>query len=79
MFRCPVTGKITAPGEPQLKLIVSKRLRDYLTKVDSIGGTRMVRSKGWEIEKEIAVSQEGLDILNFIKGDREVCDDTDVR
>lgn len=49
MFRCEITGKVTAPGEKMHRIVVAKRQVTYPN-----------RKTGWEIVKEIRVSAEGL-------------------
>jgi hypothetical protein len=65
MFRCDVTGKLTAPGEPCKKVIVETRKRVYEREVrdPETGARTILTSTGWEIVKEINVSPEGIEIL----------------
>jgi len=57
MFRCSITNKLSKPGEKQNKVVIEKRDKVY-TDPD----TGEVISKGWEIVKEISVTDEGLKI-----------------
>jgi hypothetical protein len=57
MFKCAITGKNSKPGEEQKKLVIERREKQY-TDPD----TGEVIATGWEIVKEIAVTDEGLRI-----------------
>jgi hypothetical protein len=71
VFRCAVTGKLTAPGEECRKVIITTRPVTYTNYVPNMDGDtwhngqrcRVVISKGWEIVKEVNVSPEGLEVL----------------
>lgn len=65
MFKCAITGKISKPNEPMIKVVTETRPKVYENMVydeDEEGG-RVILSKGFETVKEIAVTQEGLDIM----------------
>lgn len=66
MFWCPITQRHTQPGEKMYKVVVERRERAYTeTRVDP--ETRQeyehVVGVGWEIVKEIGVSEAGYRIL----------------
>lgn len=58
MFRCPITRKLTRPREKQFKIVLETRPKVY-TKLMKDGTTEKVIGKGWEIVKELCVSEEG--------------------
>jgi len=63
MFICQVTGKSSKPGEKMNKLPVIKRDRFYFKKIKNEETERWAEvevGKGWEIVREISVSDEGL-------------------
>lgn len=68
-FRCPVTGKVSKPGVKPVQVVVSRRDRAYFDTEDGKPGTLQDGSPapqigaGWEIERELSVSQEGYEIL----------------
>jgi len=57
MFRCAITGKLSKPGEKMNKVVVETREKTYTDPE-----TGEVVGKGWEIVKEVSVSDEGLKI-----------------
>jgi ribosomal protein L28 len=57
-FRCAITNKTTEPGERMNKVVVETREKVY----SDSEGTEVAR--GRETVKEIAVSAEGLRILD---------------
>lgn len=72
MFKCAVTGEVTEPREPQTKVVVQTRAKQYVNEVwDEETGKRIViHSQGHEIVKEINVSPKGMAILeNRVKDD----------
>ena len=68
MFRCQITGKNTQPGEKCNKVVIERREKVYTqTKIltqDFRDVETLSISNGWEIVKEINVSDEGLEIWN---------------
>lgn len=63
MFRCALTGRMSKPGEKSFRLTVSTRPRVYVeTRLNE--ETRKKEEvevgSGFEIVKEIVVSEEGL-------------------
>lgn len=62
-FKCQITGKISKSGEKCNKIVTKKRDRVY-TKWVANEETRqweeVVAGHGWEVVKEINVSNEGL-------------------
>jgi len=65
MFKCQVTGKVSQPGEKMFKVIVSKNPKVYIETRTVDGESVDVEvSKGWEIGKELCVSEEGLMLFN---------------
>jgi hypothetical protein len=66
MFKCALTGKLTKPGEKAFSVVVEKRDRIYLNEE----GEEV--SRGWEIVKEIRVSEEGYN--KWIKMNEEMGD-----
>lgn len=70
MFICAVTGKVSKPGEPQIKVVVETRKVEYKNLInheDERGRSVQVEkvSRGEEIVKEIAVTKEGFDQLQL--------------
>ena len=65
MFRCAVTGKLTKPREPQIKIVVETRPKEYVNfKWDEETREKIrIESRGFETVKEVSVSQEGYDLL----------------
>lgn len=88
VFRCdifrdpkdPDKGKVTAPKEPQTKVVWQTREKTYVNYIPDIEGDcyhndmkcRKVESKGWEIVKELNVSLEGLALLAKLPADPSV-------
>lgn len=67
MYRCAITGKLSAPGELCNKVVVETRERIYFTKVLNEETRKMEDveiGRGHEIVKEINVSEAGLKIWN---------------
>jgi len=60
MFRCAVTGKVSAPGEPAHRVVIERRARTY-----AADKHHAVESKGWEIVREVLVTAEGLKQLSM--------------
>ncbi len=68
MFVCAVTGKVSKPGEPMVKVVVETRPKQYVnlvTRIDENGREfqETVTSTGWEIVREIQVTPEGYEQL----------------
>jgi len=67
MYKCSLTGKTTKLGEKLNKVVVESREKVYSKKVFN-EETRQVETlqigTGWEIVKEIQVSEEGLNLWN---------------
>lgn len=57
MFRCAVTGKLSKPGEKCNKIVVERREKLYKREGEVI-------ARGWEIVREISVTEEGLKQYN---------------
>jgi hypothetical protein len=55
MFKCPITKKTSRPGEKPVRVIVERRDREYKNDDGQVIG------RGWEIVKEIFVSEEALE------------------
>ena len=67
MFICQVTGKISKPGEKLNRLPVVKRDKVYFKKIknEETGKWDDVEvGRGWEIVREITVSDEGVVVWN---------------
>lgn len=67
MFICQVTGKISKPGEKLNRLPVAKRDKVYFKKIknEETGKWDDVEvGRGWEIVREISVSDEGVTVWN---------------
>ncbi len=67
MFICQVTGKISKPGEKLNRLPVVKRDKVYFKKIknEETGKWDDVEvGRGWEIVREITVSDEGVTVWN---------------
>lgn len=62
MFFCMFTKKFSAPGEAQHKVIISKRPKEYSAwrENDDEEWIFVKVSSGWEIEKELPATEEGL-------------------
>lgn len=67
MFKCAITGRISRPGEKMNKVVVETRDRRYFEmrkNEETMIWERVEVGRGWEIVKEISVSDEGLKSLN---------------
>lgn len=71
MFRCPVTGRVSKPGEKPITVVLEKRAREYWDTDDgrvpqgsirTYDGDRVyhVIGTGWEVVRELNVSKDGL-------------------
>lgn len=63
MFRCEVTNKLSAPGEKINRIVVKKRPREYFEMRLNEETERYEEVRvgiGWEIEKEIIATDEGV-------------------
>jgi len=72
MYVCQITGKQSKPGDKPSKVTVATRERDYTRWVrneETNKWEEVFVSRGWEIVKEISVSQEGLDLWNSWSAD----------
>jgi len=58
MFRCQVTGKLSKPGEKSVKVVLTKRPRQYWNNLPEGDPDRKVIAEGWEIVEELTVSKE---------------------
>lgn len=65
MFKCAITGKITKPREPLVRVVVETRPKTYVNyKWDEETGEKIrIESKGYETVREVNVSPEGMAIL----------------
>jgi hypothetical protein len=62
MFKCQITGKLSKPGEKLRKVVSEKREKTYFRRIRDMetGKLNTVEAgKGWEIAKELSVSEEG--------------------
>ena len=67
MYRCEITNRLSERGQKLNKLVVKTRERVYTRWVkneETKQWEEVFMSKGWEIVKEINVSQAGLDLWN---------------
>jgi len=67
MFICQITGKVSKPGEKLNKVTVQTRDRVYIQRQkDSETGewVDVEIGRGWEIVKQIYVSDDGFKIWN---------------
>jgi len=65
MFRCMITNKITRPGEKMHRVVLETRPRTYTECIREEGEwVELEVGRGFEIVKEIQVSDEGLRIYN---------------
>ena len=63
MFICEITGRVTKSGEKMNRVPIVKRDRVYFKKLkneDTGKWDEVEVGRGWEIVKEISVSEEGL-------------------
>lgn len=63
MFKCAITGKITKAGEKQYKLTTKTKPKVYYKTVldEKTREEKVIEiGRGFEIVKEISVSEEGL-------------------
>ena len=58
MFKCAITGKLSKPGEKCNKIIVERREKLYKRDGEVV-------AHGWEIAREISVTEEGLRQYNL--------------
>lgn len=65
MFICAVTGKVSKPKEPMIKVVMETRPVVYNNGTDE----DPIISQGFEIVREIGVTKEGYDILMRRKGE----------
>lgn len=63
MYRCQVTGKLVGPGIPANRVVVERRERTY-TRYNYKTQQEEIVGKGWEIVRELTVSEEGLRALS---------------
>lgn len=74
MFRCPITGRVSKPGDKPINVILEKRMREYWDTDDGkapkrafnpLDGDRMyhVIGTGWEVMRETNVSKDGFEQL----------------
>lgn len=65
MFKCSITGKTTRPGEKMHRVVIETRPRVYTEWIREEGEwIELEVGRGFEIVKEIQVSDEGLSIYN---------------
>lgn len=63
MFICAVTHKVSAPREPQIKVVIETRPKTYVNRFRDVEGNAMHNeSKGFETVKEVAMTREGFAI-----------------
>lgn len=63
MFICEITGRVTKSGEKMSRIPIVKRSKAYFKKLkneDTGKWGEVEVGRGWEIVKEISVSEEGL-------------------
>lgn len=62
MFKCGILGKMSELGEAQHKVVISKRSKEYSAwrENDDEEWIFVKVSEGWEIEKELSATEEGL-------------------
>ena len=76
MYYCVITEKMSQPGEKLNKVVVATRPRSY-TKFVKNEETRkweeVYAADGWEVVKEISVSDEGLAVWEaWSQADRDL-------
>lgn len=67
MFKCQITGRNSRHGEKPVKVVVDTRRKEYKQQVfneDTRSWEVQVLGVGWEIKKEINVSNDGLIMWN---------------
>jgi len=67
MFICQITGKVSKPGEKLNKITVETRERVYTQKQRDTENGEWVTveiGRGWEIVKQLKLSDEGVNIWN---------------
>lgn len=65
MFRCQITGVVSKPGEKPHRVVAQKRDRVYkgfVKNEETLKWEEVVVGHGWEIVKEIVLSNEGLQL-----------------
>lgn len=73
MFYCQITGKLSKPGEGARKILLAKRDRVYTRWVrneETNKWEEVFVARGWEILKEIDVTQEGEALWNTWDNDQ---------
>lgn len=73
MFICKITDRVTKPGEAMNKIVIATRERVYMRKFrnEETGRWEDVEvGRGWEIVKEVPVSEEGLAAWNDLSDDQ---------
>lgn len=63
MFKCAITNRITGSREPMNKIVVETREQSY--------SNGLTESKGWEIVKEITVSNKGLELWKLMTDEQK--------
>jgi hypothetical protein len=75
MYRCQVTGELSKPGDKMCKIVVKTRPRVYTGKVKN-EETRQYEEVevgiGWEIVRELSVSEVGLAEWNSMTEDQRL-------
>lgn len=70
MFRCPVTKRVSKPGDKPITVILEKRVREYWDTDDGKAPRALARAEdgdrvyhvigtGWEVIREMHVSKDG--------------------
>lgn len=74
MFRCPITNRVSKPGEKPINVVLEKRVREYWDTDDGKAPKGSFRAEdgdrvyhvigtGWEVLREIHVSKDGYNQL----------------
>jgi|GEM_PF-2917850 len=74
MFKCFITQKMSKPGEKTNKVILETRQKVYYgwrLNEETEKYEKVEIGKGWEIVKEVSVSDEGLKIWKEAQHDDE--------
>lgn len=63
MFICHQTGKVSAPRESQIRVVIETRPKTYVNRFRDVEGNAMRNeSRGFETVKEVAMTREGFAI-----------------
>lgn len=72
MFKCEVTGKFSQPGDKINRIVVKKRPRVYhemRLNEETERYEQVEVGRGWEIEKEIIATDEGVRVWKALNPD----------